>query len=204
MALEELDLEFEDEKEPKKGDALEVDVDLSFSASGVFPNQAATQNSSTQNLENTFTEESEELTDPSMHIPFYGDEPSEVVSMEEARKKAMQIVAPKAPLASEAVRTKVKEVVPQDHSEDILALRKELSALKEELVSLKHEAQVKVALANARVEYISENLSNAKVLDYQVTQILQRIHAKAPQLKAEVLTIKKFIGEFVKKSGSNS
>lgn len=71
-----------------------------------------------------------------------------------------------------------------------------LSSLYAELESTKFEARVQVAVAEFKTEILSELLSDVKVLDMQVHQLLVRISQKHPDLKPEVMALKKLLADF--------
>lgn len=85
-------------------------------------------------------------------------------------------------------------------SSEIEMLMREIQFLKDQMNEIQRSADVKLAVAEAEKDYLIEYVSNAKVLDHQVTQVLQRIHQKVPALKGEVQAIKKHVQEFVRKS----
>ncbi len=61
------------------------------------------------------------------------------------------------------------------------------------------ESEVKVAVAEFKMEYLSEMLSDIKLLEHQIGQLLVRINAKHPDMKNEVLMIKKILADFTTK-----
>ena len=94
----------------------------------------------------------------------------------------------------------VKPTPSQNYSEDVSELKAQVQALQDKIRLIEQQAEVKVAIAEAEKHFLVEYVSNAKVLDHQVTQMLQRINAKAPGAKAEVQMIKKHLNEFVAKA----
>ena len=82
----------------------------------------------------------------------------------------------------------------------LLELRAEVNALRQKISSVEQQAEIRVAVAEAEKEFLVEYVSNAKVLDHQITQMLQRINAKVPQLKGEVQMIKKHMQDFLHKA----
>ncbi len=176
MAIEDLDLEFEDEEEEKKGDALDVDVDLTFSASPDSPQGGV-------------IDKARQKPRPK---PAPGNPNNNVADINQAKNlKARPQVRPQG---------QVKPTPSQDYSDDVQELKAEIKALQERMRQIEHQADLKVAVAEAEKNYLIEYVSNAKVLDHQITQMLQRINAKAPTVKGEVQMIKKHINEFVAKS----
>lgn len=181
MAIEDLDLEFEDEEE-KKGDALEVDADLSFAAS---PGEDLSKKPRKVPLP-----KSDAIESPS-HSKQRAPTPK-VANINEAR--------PRAQLRGEKPVKSQQQVYANDDNGQLQIMRNEIEALKGQIRSIEHQADVKVAVAQAEKDFLIEYISNAKVLDHQVTQILQRINKKVPALASEAQTIKKYMNEFLKKS----
>ena len=185
MAIEDLDLEFEDEEEEKKGDALDVDVDLTFSASPDSPQgEAAAQ------VRKKPTPTPRPQTDSS---PKPTPTPRANISNINDAKKPR-------PVPQARPTSQVKPTPSQDYSEDVSELRSQIQALQDKIRLIEHQADVKVAVAEAEKDFLVEYVSNAKVLDHQITQMLQRINSKAPNAKAEVQMIKKHLTEFVAKA----
>jgi hypothetical protein len=177
MAIDDLDLEFEDEEEKAKGDALDVDVDLTFSASPE------------SELGGAVKKMRQKPTPKRKPVP--KEESNNVSDIEQARKRS----APQAKPVAQSQPTP-----DYDYADEVEELRAEVQALKAKITAIEHQAEVKVAVAEAEKEYLVEYVSNAKVLDHQVTQMLQRINAKVPQLKGEVQMIKKHMNEFLAKT----
>lgn len=206
MALDDLDLEFEDEEEKNKGDALEVDVDLSF---------AVGDDTKAANARAQKPVQAHDITDPNLQIksqnPRQTATGGNVKNIEEARRKTApagaQKVSQHQPAADRGASApnspRAPSASPQEPglelSEELLSLREEIEQLKLELRKTQVDAQVQVAVAQAKADYSVEFLSNAKLLDHQVNQVLTRIHAKVPQLKNEVLAIKKYLAQFLMK-----
>jgi hypothetical protein len=71
----------------------------------------------------------------------------------------------------------------------------EVQFLREQL----KEADIKVALAEYKTEYLADMLSDLKLMEHQIGQLLVRIHAKHPDLKNEALMIKKILADFIVK-----
>ena len=206
--IDDLDLEFENEEEQKGDDALNVGIDLSFSAAGESSQKAAPPKKQSSSAA------------PSMKKEGESSPQGKVADLEQARKNAesKNQAAPNSSQPSSQPQAKVVEQTkpapspqfakqelsrPEFASElhsELECLKTEISELKEQMRSAQEIVDVKVAIAEAKAEFMTEYMSNAKLMDHQVNQILQRIHKKSPQLKTEVLTIKKFITEFIKNS----
>ena len=220
MALEDLDLEFEDEEETKKSDAIDIDVDLSFSAAGEEPTPASRPRPVAQAptpprpappkpappKQAPITPK--QTPAPQSKAPVRPNQPTgQVKHLDEARRKAQSSAQgnveqrPARPVPQKPTpNSSESSLVGVDYQQEMKQLKEELDALKEQMNSIKREADVRVAVAEAKTEYVVEFLSNAKLMDHQVNLVLQKIHAKVPQLKNEILTIKQYMGEFIKKS----
>ncbi|MCO4755570.1 MAG: hypothetical protein KC478_13905 [Bacteriovoracaceae bacterium] len=229
MALEDLDLEFEDEEETKKSDAIDIDVDLSFSAAGeeptpaskptaapkasasVPPKPAAPRPAAPKPAQQKPAQTIPKSTPaPGNNAPARANNPAgaQVKNLDEARRRA-QSQAQGAAEQQRPARPVPQKPTPKssesnlagvDYQQEMNQLKEELNALKDQMNSIKREADVRVAVAEAKTEYVVEFLSNAKLMDHQVNLILQKIHGKVPQLKNEILAIKQYMGEFIKKS----
>lgn len=164
MGIKDLYLEFEEEPKGGSTDALDVDIDLSFSAAG---------------------------------------DPPIVKSVPKSRVEGSGSSVP-----IKAVKAKLSVV---DDSEDIFKepladsgefedLRSDLDKLKLQMQNIQGSADLKVAVAEAERDFMLEFVSNAKILDHQVSQILARINKKVPALAPESQMIKKYLNDFLKKS----
>jgi hypothetical protein len=186
VAIEDLDLEFEDETEIEKSDALDVDGDLDFSAH-------AKKNNGAQN--------------PPPRRPAPSSQPrpqAKVQNISEARVKKS---VPQSPQAKPQMKQSSQVAEPrfspeqgEDYAYELDALRNEISELKELMGNVKNDADVKVAVAEAKSEFLIQYISDAKLLDHQVNQMLGRIHKKVPALKNDVLSIKKYLSDFLQKT----
>jgi hypothetical protein len=84
------------------------------------------------------------------------------------------------------------QVFTDDVNEEVLELR-------DKVQKLEVESQVKVGVAEFKAEFMSDVLSDMKLMDHQITQILSKINAKHPDSKNEVMMIKKLLTDFVAK-----
>lgn len=231
MAIEDLDLEFEDEEEEEKSDALEVDVDLSFSASNDSSNQPQSNKKavgkSTTLSANANDAADSNIKTPKNNKPIAAQpaaapkpqaKPTQMPKANNAASNNVARIAdhpqrsastpaattpqPQAKVTSQQVQSPVQAPAGlEDYQYELDVLREQISELKEQMRNVRQHADVKVAVAEAKSEFIIEYMTNAKLLDHQVNQLLQRIHKKVPALKTEVLTIKKYMTEFLEKSG---
>lgn len=222
MAIEDLDLEFEDEEEiGKKGDALDVDVDLTFSAS---PESEAGQ--AVQSMQQGKPLPDDEASAPKprprprpkakapapkprptakaveLEENNEIEIPSNVENIETARRPrqenrpvpTQQVAKPSAAPTNYANNSEV--------SADVATLKLEIEKLKNQMQKVQHHADIRVAVAESEKNYLIEYVSNAKIMDHQITGVLEKVSAKVPQLKREMQAIKKYLTDFVEKSGN--
>lgn len=231
MAIEDLDLEFEDEEEIEGSDALEVDVDLSFSAatesspkSGKKPvGRSATNISALDDTNPAIklppkqshpqqnqqrrpqaqvpqrkpTQQSKQASANSGNVKNIADHKPKAMAQASAQARPQSQV--QAKVTSQQVPT-VEAQFTDDYAYELQQLRDEIIELKEQMSSIQNQADVKVAVAQAKSEFVIDYVTDAKLVDHQVNQVLQRIHKRVPGLKTEVLTIKKAMSEFVEKT----
>jgi outer membrane biosynthesis protein TonB len=185
LAIEDLDLVFEEE-EIEKSDAIDVDVDLDFSAH-VKKNANGTPVA--------------QAPKPAPVAQAPKAVPSNVKNISEAQKarpvaqakpQTQQVQAP-APVAK-------PKPVDDSYADELDMLRDEIAELRSQVSKVQNAADVKVAVAEAKTQFLVDYITDAKLMDHQVNQMLSRIHKKVPALKNEVLTIKKYISEFISKT----
>ena len=190
MAIEDLDLEFEDEEEELRSDALEVDVDLTFSAS---PDTKLGQ--AAKSLQRKGAPQNRPTPKPMASKP---TPKSNVTNINQAKTNS-QLSRP-TPQARPTQQTQPMNYANSEVSADVAMLKAEIAELKEQMQLVQHHADIRIAVAEAEKEYLVEYISNAKLLDHQVTQVLQKVSAKVPQLRGEMQGIKKYLREFLEKS----
>lgn len=200
MALDDLDLEFEDEDETKrkKNDAVHQDVDLEFQ------------------MQDGGSKPKAPPRPPGASAASAGARPAgpqpmgQVKQLNDARA-TQQIKRPVAPgssaprsagestspriVGANALKTQQHQVVEGHYdleSEEIVQLR-------ERARKAEFDADVKVSVAEFKTELLSELLGDIKLMDHQVNQLLVRINAKHPDMKQEVLMIKKILADFTAK-----
>jgi hypothetical protein len=61
------------------------------------------------------------------------------------------------------------------------------------------DAEIRVAIAEARGDMLAEFLSEAKLLEYKINHMLSKLNSKNPQVLKYISTIKQFLAEFVRK-----
>lgn len=92
---------------------------------------------------------------------------------------------------------KISSAQKMTYDENFLKLQQEFESLKLKLNDIEKNADIKVAIANSKVSILANHLANARMLKYQLEQIMHKIFRKAPGLKPEVLMMKKYLDEFV-------
>ncbi len=190
MPFDDLDLEFEDEEEAarkKKSETLHVDVDLEFQAPDpsqkpkvqARPAQAGAAPPSAQ---------------PQASAPRPAG--AEVRKIDDARaaQSQPQIRRPTPPQQGVPARAQVSGSSALETSFDLES--EAIVGMREEMRRVQLESEVKVAVAEFKTEYLTEMLSDMKLLDHQINQLLIRINAKHPDMKQEVLMIKKLLADF--------
>ena len=191
MALDDLDLEFEDEEEvkSKKSDAIKQIVDLEFSSQ----------------------EEVNLLTQiPNAHSHAGSSQPMvQVKKIDDAR--ASNALA-KRRLGTPQSTARLTSVSSSPYAIGATALNSasmqkghydlesdEIIELRERALKAEFDADVRVQVAEFKTSIISELLSDMKLMDHQVNQLLVRIYAKHPDIKQEVLMIKKILADYTTK-----
>lgn len=197
MAFDDLDLEFEDEEEAKKkkNDAVQVDVDLEFAvgdSTGAPKKPAAVK---------TATSPPHGAAPPGEAKTAAPVKPAATVTkIDEARKAPAGAPRPATPAAARPATAAPKvsgssalQAEPSEFdSQQVVEMR-------EHVRQVEFDAAVKVAVAEFKTELLSELLSDTKLMQHQVEQLLVRINAKHPDMKNEVLMIKKLLADFAAK-----
>ncbi len=200
MALDDLDLEFEDEEEAKKkkSDAVQQDVDLEFHIQDDAPKPRPMRPPGA----------GAPVLVPAAGAPGAGPSSipapgAQVRRIEEARGAVPQLakrpaaVPPAGPSAG-ANAMKIRPAAPMAEGEYDLE-GEEIVALRERARKAEFDAEVKVQVAEFKTELLTELLSDMKLMDHQINQLLVRINAKHPDMKQEVLIIKKLLADFTAK-----
>ena len=196
MALDDLDLEFEDEEEmkKKKNDAVHQDVDLEFQMQdgGVKARPSR----------------------PGAPTPPAGVRPqqpmAQVQKLDDARA-AQQLKRPIAP-GTPAPRSPGEATSPRSAGATALKTQtqpvaeghydlesEEIVQLRERARKAEFDADVRVQVADFKTDILSELLGDMKLMEHQVNQLLVRINAKHPDMKQEALMIKKILADFTAK-----
>jgi hypothetical protein len=193
VAIEDLDLEFEDDTEIEKSDAIEVDGDLDFSAHAQKKSSAQAQPAR------------KAAPRPASKPQVSSQAKVQDIAQARANKPTSTSTQPRPTSTQSRPTTQVAD--PQfsndsneDYAYELDSLRSEISELKEMMSEVKNSSDVKVAVAEAKSEFLIQYISDAKLLDHQVNQMLSRIHKKVPALKNDVLSIKKYLTDFMNKT----
>ncbi len=183
MPLEDLDLEFEDEEELKKkrNEAVSVDVDSLFEPIEPAAKPAAAAPAA--------------VGKPAASAAAARPGEAQVKKLDDARAAQAAKRPGAAPVASAPARPTVSganalQTAPGDEA---------MADLASTIEETRFEARVQVAVAEHRLELLADVLSDAKLLDHQVHQLLVRINQKHPDLKPEVMAIKKLLADFAAK-----
>lgn len=197
MPFDDLNLEFEDEEEAlkkKKAETLQVDVDLEFQA----PTPGEKPRPANRPVPPGAPPVSRpEPTRPGAEVRQINEaRPAAQGTSPQIRRPAPQSAPPvQAPAASAAVaRPMVSGANALDTSYDLES--ENIVQMREEMRRVQLESEVKVGIAEFKTEYLTEMLSDMKLLEHQIGQLLVRINAKHPDMKQEVLMIKKLLADF--------
>ena len=189
MALEDLDLEFEDEEEQeakrKKHDPLQPAVALEF---GLVEEQPKLRL----------------MPDPDAtqiyHQPQTPERPQTPPRPTQTQVASPASLAKVNPAVSHQVhQTSVSRQIPPMPQGTQTQESLEIQELKERVRLAEFNADVRVQVAEHKISFITEMLSDVKLMDHQINQLLLRIHSKHPDMKQEVLMIKKILADFTAK-----
>lgn len=187
MPFDDLNLEFEDEDEVKKrrNEAVHVDVDLEFQApvGADRPRTVAKPQAAPATA-------AQAAPRAAAQKPM-----ATVQRIDEARQAAKPVVhnnsLPPVPQSSGSSALKVEPHYDLE-SQNVVEMR-------EQMKKVEFEASVKVAVAEFKTEIMGELLGDMKLMEHQIGQLLARMNAKHPELKAEAMTIKKILADFTAK-----
>lgn len=190
MPIEDLKLEFEDEnsEKEKSSGVIDIDVELSFNAGAAKKIAPKLPLVKDENLEKTSTQ----LKKPEASL-------NNIKNLQIERQIRNQ-TASHPNLAKQVQASQGPPIMDRFASPDeVQFLKDELEELKAEMGSMKIESEVRARLAEAKMQFLVDYHSDAKMLNFQLTQLLQRMGSKSPALKSELLMSKKLIDEFLKK-----
>jgi hypothetical protein len=197
MPFDDLNLEFEDEEETlrkKKAETLQVDVDLEFQAPDPSGRPRAAARPAPQGGEPSAR--SAPARPPGAEVRQINEaRPAGPGTQPQVRRPPMpgapaaQARPVAAPPVTPVAGANAMEMSYDFESEQVVQMR-------EEMRRVQLDSEVKVAVAEFKTEFLTEMLSDMKLLDHQINQLLVRINAKHPDMKQEVLMIKKLLADF--------
>lgn len=203
MPLEDLDLEFEDEDElkKKKAEAVHVDLDLEFGASPEKP--AAVASPQPEKVAPAAAQPAQAKTPAPAAAPA-PEAKSEDVQPGSASVKKLDDVRAKMAQAKAQVAKTAGNTQPAVSGANALQLAPvgedmNLAQLVQLVEDTKFEASVQVAVAQEKSVFMAEMLSDAKLLQHQVQQLIVRMNTKHPDLKPELMAVQKALADFLAK-----
>lgn len=212
MAIEDLDLEFEEEGDAKSGgDAVNIDIDLSFSASPEDEVAGAIKGVKSPQAQKKISPQTNKVSNKAglkvvengrpIELDLSSGTNSEITNTVTDIRPEGKVSRPK-PVKSGPASNLAKQQSgnSQRAGGEVAFLQQQIDQLQNKLSFVQEQANVRVAVAEAEKNYLVEYVSNAKVLDVQITQLLLKINAKSPALKAESQAIKKLLNEFIAKT----
>lgn len=172
MAVEDLNLEFEEEAEKgaQTPDAVGIDGDLEFGGPSVPVKGGPPEEASHK--------------PPTSH----DKSPS---GPNKPQIKPVSVAPTKAPSPAQNSNLESSEAEPKHSVENVVDIT--------ELEKVKFDADVKIAVAEFKTEYLSELLSDIKVFQIQMNQLLLKLYQKNPKTKNEILALKKLLADFATK-----
>ncbi len=202
MALDDLDLEFEDEEEAKKrkNDAVQQDVDLEFHVEDVAqkakPSPSIPQPPQPPQAP---VVERAQTSQPMAQVKKIDD----ARAAQSAKRPTTVASAPRGSVETSPARSVGANAL-QSQTQPVMEGHydfesEEVVQLRERARKAEFDADVKVQVADFKTELLSELLSDVKLMDHQINQLLVRINAKHPDMKQEVLMIKKILADFTAK-----
>lgn len=208
MALDDLNLEFEDEEEAKrkKNDAVHVDVDLEFHnpvgdksrvqgaqaqaapAAKVVPVKPAVGGPS---VARTVAPASQ----PQSNVKNINDaRPQQLGAIKRPTSVGASAAAAQPSAQPRVAGSSALQAEEHDQFES-----QELAEARAELKRVEFDSAVKVSVAEFKTELLSELNGDMKLMEHQINQLLARVSAKHADLNPEVLAIKKILAGFTSK-----
>ena len=194
MAFDDLDLEFEDEEETKKkkNEAVHVDVDLEFNS----PEGGKAR------VPQPPARPAPAGTAPNIPRPPTAGQPQQpgtVRKIEDARAAQARPGTPASQPRPAVGQPRVvgTSALKEEGAYDLES--QQVVEMREQMRRIEFEAEVKVQVAEFKLELLSETLSDMKLVEHQIGQLLIRINAKHPDVKNEALMIKKILADFTAK-----
>lgn len=187
MAFDDLDLEFEDEDDAKikKNEAVHVDVDLEFNSpegGKAQPPQAPRRPAIAGTAPNIPRVPPTTAPSPQQQPP------ATVRKIEDARAAQARPAAPQPRVVGTSA---LKEEVYDYEAHQAL--------FNEKIRKVEIEAEIKIQVAEFKMELLSDVLSDMKMAEHQIGQLLVRMVTKHPESKNEALMIKKILADFTAK-----
>jgi hypothetical protein len=206
MPLEDLDLEFEDEDDQKKrkAEAVHVDLDIEFGASpdkpvssSVSPPIEKVAPATSQQVQpkalapaNPPVVKNEEVQAPTAAIKKLDD-----VRAKMAQAKAQVAKSASTTQSAASATTAGANALQLAPANDELNLAQWVQLVED----TKFEASVQVAVAQEKSVFMAEILSDAKLLQHQMQQLIIRINTKHPDLRPELVAMQKALADFLAK-----
>lgn len=187
MSFDDLDLEFEDEEEQKKPKAAVIQTNANIQFPPLQQPKARPQAGAMAEPHPVKT-----VTSPSIKRPEI-QKTGNVQNLNEARplsksqgtgSRSMSSI-----VGSSALKTEVSLQVNGD----------EMEQLRDHARRVEFEAGIKVAVAEFKTALLTDLMSDIKLVDHQIGQLLSRMNAKHPDIRQEALMIKKILADFIQK-----
>ena len=219
MAIEDLDLEFEEEEEDKGDGSIDQGVELDFSAGG-DEDTPASSGAEVSSIEKARAQKRAASAAESSSAP--NGKRKEARRRPPPPGKKRPAASPAAKIDIDALSTQVTQAVTQQVVAQVTEqvtttisnqLGAKIEALQQQIqqVSLSagggsggdvkrlNEADLKIAIAENETEFLVDYISEAKVLEHKINQVLLKIHAKNPAFQKEILAVKKMLKEHTDK-----
>ncbi|MBY0517041.1 MAG: hypothetical protein K2P81_09045 [Bacteriovoracaceae bacterium] len=201
--MEDLDLEFEDEEEQtkKRTEAVTQDVDLEFGGAAEKP--APTPTPTAKPAATAAADSSAPKINPQAKVEATPT-PAQAQAQGAQVKKLDDVRAKIAQAKSQAAGQAAAKSTPVVSGANALQLAPEiegldLAGLAQMIDETKFEAKVQVAVAQEKSVFMAEMLSDAKLLQHQIQQLLVRVNTKHPDMKPELMAIQKALADFLAK-----
>jgi hypothetical protein len=210
MAIEELDLEFETEEEDKGDGSIDQGVELEFSSGeeGEAPvaapvasldaaraqKQAAAPaaiGSPAPAMERNVN--SAQITQQAIAA---ATQSANTAIQQSMAQLSTQLATQLGAQLSEQVSAQVAKEV----NTKLDSLKGDLSALSggpETDIKRLNEADIKIAVAKNETEFLVDYISEAKLMEHKINQMLLKIHAKSPAFQKEIIVVKKLLADHV-------
>lgn len=204
MPLEDLDLVFEDEEDlkKKKSDIVHSDLDLEFGASEVVkPQPSASVKPQTAPVSAPAKAAPASPTPVAVSEATTEAEPgsASVQRLEEVRAKLAAKTAQGPAAPAQKTQTAIHGATALKLTPALETESDALAEMQRQLLETKFESRVQVAVMQEKMEFITDVLSDAKLMQHQMAQLLARMNQKHPDLKPELLALQKLLADFIAK-----